>query len=578
MKELKLTQLGVLILLTLTSNAQQFTKVMNGSIVNTTSGSRSCNFIDVNNDGYQDVLITNGKTGGENNLMYINNGNETFNLMNGDPIVSDGTPSDGASCADYDNDGNTDVFIVNWYNIDNLLYQNGGANSFTKIDTGIIVNDNGSSETAAWGDADQDGLVDLYVTNSAGSNRNFLYRNLGSGHFQKISNIAPVTDNSLSRCVNWIDYDNDGDADIFVTNENGQANNLYQNDGNFTFTKLIGNTLTTDNLNSMSASWEDYDNDGDFDVFIANYQQNNQLFQNDGSGSFSSVSGPWDTEIGCSFSSSFTDYDNDGDLDLFVTNGFCSNDLKNYFYTNNGNGTFTKNSTEPLAIDSGGSYGCAWGDYNNDGFMDLVVANWQNETQTNYLYKNEGNSNNWVELRLEGTVSNRSAIGTIVKCKSTINGLPVWQTRLLSSQSGYCSQNSMVVHFGLAEDTLIDSLQIIWPSGIIENFDSVISNTIHFYKEPEPIASTPINLKQSLIKLYPNPSKGSIKIEILEEMEDSFYFEIFTLTGKKILDGEFKINSNSQIYTIQDLLPGTYLVNITSKNDKRTYSDKLIVE
>src|SRR5210317_2078036 len=174
-------------------NAQQFTKVNTGNIVNTPSGSRSCNFIDINNDDFQDILITNGKSGGENNMLYINNNGESFTLIEG-IVTNDGTPSDGASCADFDNDGNIDVFVVNWYNVDNLLYKNMGDVSFSKIDTGLIATEGGYSETASWGDADNDGFVDLYITNSAGNKTNILFKNTGTGFFEKISNISPTSD------------------------------------------------------------------------------------------------------------------------------------------------------------------------------------------------------------------------------------------------------------------------------------------------------------------------------------------------------------------------------------------------
>jgi len=471
----KYTYIIALLILCLNTNAQQFSRVTTGDIVNTPSGSRSCNFIDINNDDFLDILITNGTTGGENNMLYINNNGESFSLLS-DTITNDNSPSDGAACADYDNDGNTDIFIVNWYNINNLLYNNTGNVSFTKIDTGLIVNGGGYSETAAWGDADNDGFVDLYISNSAGNKKNILYRNTGTGYFEKIIDISPATDSYFSRSVNWIDYDNDGDQDLFVSNENNQNNNLYRNDGNFEFTKLIGINIVSDNYNSISSSWADYDNDGDFDLFISNYQQHNQLFRNDNNDTFTEISGPWNTDIGCSFGSTFGDYDNDGDLDIFITNAYCSDDLNNYLYRNDGNDNFSKVEDEFPATDLGNSFGCAWGDYDNNGFLDLVVANWQNETQNNYLYKNNGNANNWCKIKLEGLITNKSAIGTKVKCKATIDGNSVWQTRELSSQSGYCSQNSLVVHFGLGDASTIDSIQILWNSGAIQNLSDIEIN------------------------------------------------------------------------------------------------------
>ena len=549
----------ILIFTHLSINAQQFTKVITGDIVSTASGSRSCNFIDINNDDFQDILITNGKTGGENNMLYINNNGESFSLAEG-IITNDGAPSDGASCADYNNDGNTDLYIVNWYNNNNLLYENTGDGIFNKIDTGLIVTDGGYSETASWGDADNDGFVDLYITNSAGNKANTLYRNTANGFFEKISDISPVTDSYFSRSVNWIDYDNDGDQDLFVSNESNQKNNLYRNEGNFQFYKVTDISITSDNYSSMSSSWADYDNDGDYDLFISNYQQNNQLFKNEGNDIFTEIPGPWNTDIGCSFSSSFADYDNDGDLDLFVTNGYCENNLQNFLYRNDGDDDFTKVTDELPAMDSGNSYGCAWGDYDNNGFLDLVVANWQNETQNNYLYRNDGNQNNWIKIKLNGEITNRSAIGVKVRCKAQINGDAVWQTREVSSQSGYCSQNSLVVHFGLENATVIDSLQIIWNSGIIQNLTNLSTNNLIEINED---ITTGIRTHTNNISVYPNPIRDYLTLKSSGIGTKDTHVEIFNLQGEKVFYSIATTVHNDEVTVdLVTLTKGVYILGI----------------
>ncbi|NPD85471.1 T9SS type A sorting domain-containing protein [Lentimicrobium sp. L6] len=554
----RLIYMALLVFATLNINAQQFSKVITGEIVNTPSGSRSCNFIDINNDDFQDILITNGKTGGENNMIYINNNGESFSLMES-VITNDGTPSDGASCADYDNDGNTDVFIVNWYNMNNLLYKNMGEGVFNKIDTGLIATNGGYSETASWGDADNDGFVDLYITNSAGNKANTLFRNTGTGFFEEVVNISPTTDSYYSRSVNWIDYDNDGDQDLFVSNESNQKNNLYRNDGNFQFTKLTDISITSDNYTSISSSWGDYDNDGDYDLFISNYQQNNQLFKNEGNDIFTEVSGPWDTEEDCSFSSSFGDYDNDGDLDLFVTNGYCSNDLQNHLYRNDGDDGFIKVTDELPATDLGNSYGCAWGDYDNNGFLDLVVANWQDETQNNYLYKNEGNQNNWIKINLTGLITNQSAIGVKVRCKAQIDGNSIWQTREVSSQSGYCSQNSLVVHFGLKDAIVIDSLQIQWTSGMIQNFTNLAPNDLIHITED---INTGVGVHTKKISIYPNPIKDYLTLKSPELGAEDTQIEIFNLQGDIVFNSLIKPIQNVAIIDLNELSKGIYILKI----------------
>jgi len=555
------------------SYSQQFTSVSVGAIVTTASGSRSCNFIDYNNDGFEDILITNGTTGGEDNMLYMNNGDETFTLID-DIVNQDNNPSDGSTCADYNNDGNIDIFTVNWYNDDNLLYLNDSEGGFFQIDSGHIATGGGYSETASWGDADQDGFVDLYVTNSAGVKKNYLYKNHGNGYFEKMTGQNVVDDAYFSRCVNWIDYDNDGDDDIFVTNENNQANNLYRNDGDFVFTKILTGNLVSDLSTTMSASWGDIDNDGDFDVFVSNYNQSNRLYENDGEGNFSAITEPWSSDGGCSFSSSFADYDNDGDLDIFVTNGYCQNDLKNYLYQNDGSGAFTLIENEAMTLDSGGSYGCAWGDYNNDGQLDLVVANWQNETQSNSLYKNDGNENNWVKISLEGDESNKSAIGTVVKLKSVINGESVWQMRHISAQSGYCSQNSLVAHFGLGDGTSIDSLIIEWPSGNIDNFTDLIENTHYSIIESgdlETLGLIEHKMGSSSLDVYPNPFIDSIEFKY-DGSDIDAQVSVFDIHGKELLIESVYFGLNR--LNLNSISKSALLIVLT--DSKGIYTQKII--
>ncbi|MBI3240072.1 MAG: VCBS repeat-containing protein [Flavobacteriia bacterium] len=179
------------------------------------------NWIDYNGDGLNDLFLTNGPSTGQNNMLFKNNGNGTFLLVSNDPIVSDNMPSDGATWADMDNDGDPDCFVANWYNQNNMLYANNGNGTFTKLNISDATTDAGYSETASWGDLDKDGFVDLLVTNSSGNKNNFLYYNNGNVTFTKFSSGSIVTDASESRCINWCDVDNDGFQDAFVTNESG---------------------------------------------------------------------------------------------------------------------------------------------------------------------------------------------------------------------------------------------------------------------------------------------------------------------------------------------------------------------
>jgi hypothetical protein len=458
-------------------NAQYFTKITNTPLTSTPGDSRSVNWVDVNNDGYIDCFISNGPRGGQNNNLFLNTGNRNFTQVIKDSIALDGKPSDGATFADVDNDGDLDAFIVNWYNVNNLFYLNDGNGNFKRITAGDVVNDRGYSETAAFGDYDKDGFVDLYVTNSEGRKNNFLYRNNKKASFTKITTGAMVTDTSFSRCANWVDIDNDNDPDLFVTNENKQQENLYRNDGNGNFTKLTDGPLLNDGSNTTSASWADVDNDGDLDVFMTNDAGNNSFFKNNGNFNFTKIMEDVVARtFSHSFSSAWSDIDNDGDEDLFVTNSFSGKTrLLNYFYLNDGNGNFTRNTTDVIAKDTAWSYGCAFGDYDNDGFQDLAVATcrFDKTDDMDLLYHNNGNSNHWITLKLIGTKSNKAAIGARVYVKAMINGKSVSQMREISAQNGYCSQNDLRVHVGVSSATNIEEIKIVWPLGLIQTLTTI---------------------------------------------------------------------------------------------------------
>lgn len=511
-----------------------FTPITTGPVVTTPSDSRSVNWADVNGDGFEDLFISNGPSGGQNNSLFLNNGDGTFQAVTNDPIVQDGSPSDGATFADTDNDGDLDAFVVTWYGVINYFYRNNGA-TFTYIPDAVTGNIGTHSETAAWGDYDNDGFVDVYITNSDTDKRNMLYRNNGDDSFERITAGAWVTETDLSRCVNWVDYDNDGDSDLFVTNESNQANDLFRND-NGTFTKIAAAPLTTSLRGSMSASWGDVDNDGDFDVVVANagyfQAQNNQLFINN-NGNFTEVTGePLVTDGGCSYGTAFGDVDNDGDLDLAVANGYCNGAIVNFLYLNDGDGNFTRATTETLNTPC--SFGLAFGDYDNDGFLDLAIATCKNATASpqpnNLLYHNNGNDNNWLKIKLEGVVSNRAAIGAKVRVKTTAG----WQLRDISAQSGYNGQNSLIAHFGLAGANLVDSVAIEWPSGIQQYLTQVAVNQQLFVVEE---AATPVKVTGLFqqFRVHPNPAGSTLQLQgNLEQALPKLQISLMDTTGKVV--------------------------------------------
>ncbi|MBK7244699.1 MAG: VCBS repeat-containing protein [Saprospiraceae bacterium] len=546
--------------------AQTFTKITSGPFVTTVGDSRSVNWVDVNGDGFIDCMITNGPATGQDNFLYINNGTGGFTAQTNDTIVKDNKPSDGATWADSDNDGDLDCYVVNWYNTKNLFYNNNGVGAFTQTQN-TVETSGGYCETASWGDYDNDGLLDLYVARSGGTlatNKNLLFHNEGGNAFTKVLTGTPVTDAFISRSVNWTDIDSDGDLDLFVTNENDQNESLYRNDGAGVFTKLTTGPLLNDGGKTMSSSWGDYDNDGDLDVFLANDQGNDGLFRNDGHFNFTKIT--TDTVSNCggnSFSSAWSDIDNDGDLDLYVTNSFGTTTLwPNFLFLNNGNGSFTRVGNTAPATDLDWSYGCAFGDYDNDGFEDLAVATcrYNSVDRPDLLYHNDGNSNNWITIKLVGTTTNKSAIGTKIRVKAIINGNPVWQMRELSAQTSYCGQNDLRPHFGLGNATNIDSIKVEWLNGIVEYYTNITTNRFITIVQGKGI--TGIN-NESLLKIndmliYPNPASTKITIIIPDEYRnENFVSYIYDQNGTLIYSSH-----NEKEIDIKGLTIGTYTIKV----------------
>lgn len=555
------------------SLAQSFEKMNFPDITTTLSSSRSANFIDVNGDGWDDIFFTNGLSTGEKNMLYLNNSDGTFTTVTDDDIVEHSIRAVGASFADGDNDFDLDGFVVTWGSGGqpkrNYFYRNNGNSTFT-FEPNVAPNLT-YSETASWIDFNNDQLLDLYVTNSANSLRNLYFENQGDGAFLQRIDLVITNENIPSRSVDWVDYDNDGDSDLFVTNEGNNKNTLYRNDGPNNFTQITDLAIVQDIRNSMGSSWADVDNDGDFDLLVTNYEQANQLFINENGFFTEDLDSEISSEITNSFGSTFGDFDNDGDLDLFVANSYSDSHFTNSIFINDGHANFTKDTSSTLAIQEGWTYSSAFGDYDNNGWLDLILANNLNESQENSVFKNTGIGNNWTKIKCNGTNSNRSAIGTIVKIKAIINGSSVTQIRKVEANSGYASQNSLTTHFGLGNAAEIKEIQIKWSSGLIENFSGLNVNSIHNLTEGT--GTMAVNeVHNSNFKVYPNPVKDILFIENNNYLNSKF--ELINTEGKIIQTFDLELNNKNKI-NISNLPKGIHFYKIT-ENGKVIDSGKIL--
>jgi len=302
-------------------------------------------------------------------------------------------------------------------------------------------------------------------------------------------------------------------------------------EGNGTFLKIATGAIITNIANSAGCAWGDYDNDGYLDLFVANLGQKNFLYHNNSDGSFTLIR---DAGIGqeasYSWSGAWADFDNDGHLDLFVANGQPNGTgVKDFLYRNRGDGTFEKITLGSLVNDTSAGDGCAWGDYNNDGFLDLFVTNLNG--QNNFLYRNSGNSNHWLTIQCEGRISNSSAIGTRLELTAEIAGVPVRQIREISAGSGYGSQNSLLVHFGVGQTTNILGLRIRWPSGIVQDLANLRVDERLILREPSKFRSN-CRIEQGVFKAeFQGGPHSAYDVEVSEDFSNWTLLISFTNAG-----------------------------------------------
>ncbi len=469
--------LAVLFATCLLAAETTFTKITAGPVASGVSGAAAA-WGDYNNDGWVDLYVTtlNGPA-----YLYRNNGDGTFTSITGVPISAGGMNSFGCAWADYDNDGNLDL-LQGGYNLSSRLFHNNGNGTFSQVTTGAMSTIDHGANNVLWADYDNDGLVDLFIAISFNSPQNVLYRNTGNGAFAKVTNTPPVNTPGNSQGAAWGDYDNDGLLDL-VINHTGTHSQLFHNT-NGGFVEITDGAITQSSSEGFGgASWGDYDNDGLLDLFVSSYGSHSALYHNEGNGLFARITGgPIYQPIAKSTGGAWADYDNDGFLDLFVAN---DSSQTSFLYHNNGDGTFTAVTNGTMVNTPGTAQGAAWGDYNNDGFSDLLVPNIR--TFNNYLYRNDGNSNAWLTVKLEGRLSNRAAIGAKVRVRSVVGGQSMWQMREISGGGSLGSQNDLRAAFGLGDATNADVVRVEWPSKIVQEIRNVSPR--QFLNVVEPSAS-----------------------------------------------------------------------------------------
>jgi enediyne biosynthesis protein E4 len=506
-------------------------------------------FYDYDNDGWLDIFLVNGsrlegfpKGQEPASHLFKNNRDGTFTDVTANAGVGHSGWGQGVCIGDYDNDGFEDLFVS--YFGKNVLYHNNGDGTFTDASEKAGVAGNGKrwNTGCAFVDYDRDGKLDLFVANyidldlatapvpesgpclykavmvacgppGLNGGKNILYHNNGDGTFTDVSAASGIlaANGTYGLGVLTADFDNDGWPDIYVANDS-TASALYQNKKNGKFVDIAlesGCALSPDGKPQagMGVSAADYDLDGNLDLVKTNFAGDTpSLYHNQGGANFEDATfaaglGLHTQYLG--WGCGFFDMDNDGWPDILICNGHVYPEVeqlkteagyaqRKLLYRNLRNGRFADVSLQAGGgiSDAVASRGCAFGDFDNDGDLDVVVNTVNDYPQL--LRCDSRTGNNWIKVRTIGTKSNRTGIGARLKCvtKATGEGKPHEQIDEVRSGGSYFSQNDLRVHFGLGKAEKVELLEIRWPSGQVDTLKDVKPNQLIYVKEGTGIVRT----------------------------------------------------------------------------------------
>ena len=502
--------------------------------------------VDMNGDYLDDIVTVRTSSSTTINIQYQNVGGG-FTSVDITTPSPDYSPSWSIAAADYDKNGYTDLlygsgsgvtFMRAEINSGNLNNGNpfDDVTSFTEVSGNQYV----FSQRSNFADINNDGHLDAFVCHDVAPN--VYYINDGSGNLS--FNQGGLGDYSSGGNYGsiWIDYDNDGDLDMFIAKCGGEEarrkNQMLRNNGDGSYTEVAASLGLDDPMQTWSSAWGDFDNDGDMDLFVGASSGTHKLMRNDVniSGDFADVtaaSNVLDLSTTGHENLAF-DFDNDGNLDI-VSNG-------NILF---GNGDLTFTSYENIFPYVNGSFG----DLNNDGFIDAVT-----QGSTGTIYFNNTSANNWIKIHTKGTVSNINGIGARVEVH-TASGV---QIRDVRSGEGFAFMSTINTHFGIGSDSAITKIIVRWPSGVIDEITNPAINQPITIIEGENTLSTP-DLSISDLVIYPNPVNHTLKIKSSSDISDRIA-TVFDLNGKRVLNQKVVQNS-IDVSTLQN---GLYFLRIES--------------
>jgi hypothetical protein len=485
-------------------------------------------FSDYDADGDLDLYVANGGSLGQGeSALYRNEGGRRFANATLASGVADSGNATGLVLADFDGDGFQDLFLAKGgfepQGQASRFFLNQGDGTFADRSAESGLDAVQSSYAGVAGDYDQDGLLDLYVSRFRGQ-FNSLYHNEGKGRFADLTrekNIASYLRSSGGSAA-FADYDEDGDVDLYASIY-GDYDIFYANQGEGPFVpRQVG-----DDRNAVGMTPGDFDGDGDLDVYVVNVDGRSALYRNElDTHAFADVAAQAGVEnlaqgTGCAFG----DYDADGDLDLFVTNGFSPGRV----YMNHGDGAFSDQARAYGMDAATRARGVMLGDYDGDGDQDVYVVN---EDSADFLYRNGGHQAHWLQVAVEGVESNRDGIGT--RLCAFAGGRRT--TGEVNGTSGM-SHSSRAVHLGLGEASQLDSLVVRWTNGQVDTYHGVEADGLLRLVEGRQLTAVEEALPDPVFSLapnYPNPFNPSTAIEFSLAEEAEVRLVVYNSLGQPV--------------------------------------------
>lgn len=553
--------------------------------------SRGVSVADFNNDGFDDIFIARKN---RPNALFENNGDGTFEDIAesaGVDLVGDYNQS---VWADYNNDGFLDFYLTTESGDENKLFRNNGDLTFTDVtsESGLGITD--FTTVAIWGDVNGDGLKDLFVFLLREDDRFFL--NNGDGTFSDYTAESGITMARLSMGATFIDYDRDSDLDLYVAHDGHAGNFLFENNGQGQFTDVSVSTGIISDSEGMGVSVGDFNNDGWADIYLTNRLQN-FLFRNNEGESFTEVSttaGVGDEGMG--WGVSWLDYNNDGWLDLYIGNDSDYSDHANVVYRNNGDETFTRLFEGEAIAGDKGTYGTAIADFDHDGDLDLVLANRGTVDRSELFINDLDNDNHWLTVRLMTEGGDRAPVGT----KVTVQTADTQFTRYVFAGTSWSADDSKALHFGLGTSTQIETVTVTWPDGSLDEYDGLQVDKAYLLNsngnnEELTYEYTPLKANDSGgrddvvtsmnetivtghdISAYPNPFVREISVKLELISPDKVRVNIVNKGAQRfeaLYDENLSSGTHKLRFRPKHLSPGLYLLEIAVGD--RVYNKKIV--